>query len=187
MKKKIFVLLIIFISSVNVCFAHRGRTDSSGGHYDRSTGEYHYHHGYSAHQHNNGICPYENNSINSKVYTCTNCKEKVEQDTEECPNCGYKLKSSSTERKARIVKISDMTEEERKEWEEQYKARYRENPVKQQEIEKTNESFNNLLNENKTENQEVRQPEKQDKNSIMLCILGILFIILIVACRKLRK
>lgn len=40
-------------------YAHPGRTDSSGGHYDRSTGEYHYHHGYPAHQHPNGICPYE--------------------------------------------------------------------------------------------------------------------------------
>ena len=39
---------------------HSGRTDANGGHYDRSTGEYHYHHGYPAHQHENGICPYEN-------------------------------------------------------------------------------------------------------------------------------
>jgi hypothetical protein len=39
-------------------YAHSGRTDSSGGHYDRSTGEYHYHHGHSAHQHPNGVCPY---------------------------------------------------------------------------------------------------------------------------------
>lgn len=40
-------------------FAHSGRTDSKGGHYDRSTGEYHYHHGYKAHQHENGVCPYD--------------------------------------------------------------------------------------------------------------------------------
>lgn len=31
--------------------AHPGRTDGSGGHTDRSTGEYHYHHGYPAHDH----------------------------------------------------------------------------------------------------------------------------------------
>lgn len=42
-------------------FAHSGRTDSKGGHYDRSTGEYHYHHGYKAHQHENGVCPYDYN------------------------------------------------------------------------------------------------------------------------------
>lgn len=45
--------------------AHSGRTDSQGGHYDSETGEYHFHHGYPAHQHydidGDGIpdCPYE--------------------------------------------------------------------------------------------------------------------------------
>ena len=43
-----------------MCFAHSGRTDSNGGHYDNTKGEYHYHHGYLAHQHNeDGSCPYE--------------------------------------------------------------------------------------------------------------------------------
>lgn len=32
-------------------FAHSGKTDSNGGHYDNSKGEYHYHHGYPPHQH----------------------------------------------------------------------------------------------------------------------------------------
>lgn len=40
-------------------YAHSGRTDSSGGHYNHSTGEYHYHHGYPAHQHTDGVCPYD--------------------------------------------------------------------------------------------------------------------------------
>lgn len=39
--------------------AHPGDTDENDGHYNRSTGEYHYHHGYNAHQHENGICPYD--------------------------------------------------------------------------------------------------------------------------------
>jgi hypothetical protein len=34
-------------------------TDGNGGHYNSSTGEYHYHHGYPAHSHTNGVCPYE--------------------------------------------------------------------------------------------------------------------------------
>lgn len=41
-----------------LAFAHSGRTDGDGGHYDSATGEYHYHHGYPAHQHEDGICPY---------------------------------------------------------------------------------------------------------------------------------
>lgn len=61
MKKLIclaFVAFVVFLSLVTA-FAHGGRTDGSGGHYDRSSGEYHYHHGHSAHQHPNGVCPYE--------------------------------------------------------------------------------------------------------------------------------
>ena len=54
-----FICLVLSISFVSS--AHSGRTDSAGGHYDRSTGEYHYHHGYPAHQHPNGVCPYESN------------------------------------------------------------------------------------------------------------------------------
>ena len=58
--KKIILLLILFISILTMSFAHSGKTDSNGGHYDSSTGEYHYHHGYPAHQHNaDGSCPYE--------------------------------------------------------------------------------------------------------------------------------
>jgi len=39
-------------------YAHSGGTDGSGGHYDHSTGDYHYHHGKPAHDHPNGVCPY---------------------------------------------------------------------------------------------------------------------------------
>ncbi|CCY87023.1 ig-like domain-containing surface protein [Clostridium sp. CAG:149] len=54
----IIVSIIITFSSFSV-YGHPGRTDSNGGHYDCSTGEYHYHHGYPAHQHPNGSCPYK--------------------------------------------------------------------------------------------------------------------------------
>ncbi len=50
-------VLIILISLT--AYAHPGRTDANGGHYDHSTGEYHYHHGYPAHQHIGGVCPYD--------------------------------------------------------------------------------------------------------------------------------
>lgn len=47
-----------------VVSAHSGRTDASGGHHDYKNksglGSYHYHHGYPAHLHENGICPYDN-------------------------------------------------------------------------------------------------------------------------------
>jgi hypothetical protein len=47
-------LCFIFVVS-----AHPGKTDSHGAHTDHSTGIYHYHHGYPAHNHINGECPYD--------------------------------------------------------------------------------------------------------------------------------
>lgn len=55
-----FIFCICLLLSPSGSWAHPGRTDSQGGHYDLSTGEYHYHHGYPAHQHPNGVCPYGN-------------------------------------------------------------------------------------------------------------------------------
>ena len=67
---KRIILFICFVACllalvIPTVFAHPGRTDSKGGHTDTSTGEYHYHHGYSAHDHydidGDGVvdCPYE--------------------------------------------------------------------------------------------------------------------------------
>ena len=59
-KRLIFLFLtiwLVFLLPINA-YAHPGKTDGSGGHYNHSTGEYHYHHGYPAHQHTNGKCPY---------------------------------------------------------------------------------------------------------------------------------
>lgn len=67
MRRKIFlacvVILLVTLCFALPAFAHPGRTDSYGGHVDRSTGEYHYHHGYPAHKHPGGVCPYNNNNI----------------------------------------------------------------------------------------------------------------------------
>lgn len=52
--KKIISFFLIALFAFSQCvsaFAHSGGTDANGGHYDHSTGEYHYHHGYPAHQH----------------------------------------------------------------------------------------------------------------------------------------
>lgn len=58
MKKLTICLLLVLPVLTFAVFAHPGRTDAQGGHYDRSTGLYHFHHGYSAHQHTGGVCPY---------------------------------------------------------------------------------------------------------------------------------
>lgn len=48
--------------------AHTGRTDGAGGHNDNINGGYHYHHGYPAHQHKNGVCPYDYNDNTEHGY-----------------------------------------------------------------------------------------------------------------------
>ena len=64
MIKKFSLCMIMALLLLTVSSAHSGRTDGRGGHYDSATGEYHYHHGYRAHQHTDldgdgkADCPY---------------------------------------------------------------------------------------------------------------------------------
>lgn len=57
--KKMITAIFCLILVITPASAHPGRTDANGGHWDHSTGEFHYHHGYPAHQHTNGVCPYD--------------------------------------------------------------------------------------------------------------------------------
>lgn len=52
------LMIAIFFGAINVS-AHPGKTDGNGGHTNSNTGEYHYHHGYEAHFHIDGQCPFE--------------------------------------------------------------------------------------------------------------------------------
>lgn len=59
MKKRILLILALILTLCTTAIAHPGRTDDRGGHYDHDTGQYHYHHGYEAHQHTGGTCPFD--------------------------------------------------------------------------------------------------------------------------------
>ena len=85
MRKIFCILLLIVLLSMPVCFAHSGGTDSKGGHYNHSTGKYHYHHGYPAHQHENGVCPYETKSV-AKTTTNTAKTSNSSSDDEGVKN-----------------------------------------------------------------------------------------------------
>lgn len=87
MRKKLPALalacFLIFVAPLSVS-AHKGRTDSNGGHTNHSTGEYHYHHGYPAHQHSDmdgdGIldCPYDfDDQTNHKSSSSSTPKEST--------------------------------------------------------------------------------------------------------------
>lgn len=58
-----------YAGGIIIAQAHSGRTDSQGGHHDYKNksglGSYHYHHGYPAHLHPNGVCPYDNANASS--------------------------------------------------------------------------------------------------------------------------
>lgn len=80
MKKRriIAMLAIIAVLITGLSFtalAHSGRTDSAGGHHDYNNvsglGSYHYHHGYPAHLHPGGVCPYATTSTPSTTTTTT--------------------------------------------------------------------------------------------------------------------
>lgn len=92
--KKTAILLTIFIVISSVSFAHPGRTDSNGGHYNRSTGEYHYHDGSSS-----GSYSFSDSStetINSYTYEdwekeqeYNKLERQVSQYKEELEQAGY--------------------------------------------------------------------------------------------------
>lgn len=83
------LLLLVSIISLLGVFAHSGRTDGNGGHWDRSAGEYHYHHGYGEHDHPNGICPYtkeeapekpKKKTSSSSSYSSSSSKKALEEE-----------------------------------------------------------------------------------------------------------
>ncbi len=69
--KKIILTLILLS---NILFCHSGKTDSNGGHYNRTTGEYHFHN--NGYNHTNYI-KNENFTCGTKKYCgqMTSCKE----------------------------------------------------------------------------------------------------------------
>lgn len=69
------VLCFCFFTLLSfVIFAHSGNTDENGGHYDSISDEYHYHHGFPAHQHIDGECPYdfEDRTAAASKYSASN-------------------------------------------------------------------------------------------------------------------
>lgn len=79
--RKVIALLLCLLFLIPV-FAHSGRTDENGGHHVTATGEYHYHHGYPAHDHPNGICPYDTKSSVSSSSSNSNGKNSSSNNSD---------------------------------------------------------------------------------------------------------
>ena len=108
--KLLFALAICLSFSV-VAFAHSGGTDSNGGHTDRDTGEYHYHHGYPAHQHTDmdgdGIldCPYEFKDItDSSGIKGESSKDKTEASKDKTESSSNKTETQEKKEKSGKIK-----------------------------------------------------------------------------------
>lgn len=86
MREILMIICILIFISPYKSYAHPGNTDEFGGHYDLSTGDYHYHHGFEAHYHPNGICPFGNidtsreNVVTLEDYNNTVAKNKKLED-----------------------------------------------------------------------------------------------------------
>lgn len=115
------ILFCFFLPS----YAHSGGTDADGGHYNHSTGEYHYHHGYPAHQHTNGVCPYDfddNTKQNSRISTRRNTGTKSEKKevkdnvTEASDIISYCVKTNSTSIFAFLIAVFMARFAKPKEW-----------------------------------------------------------------------
>ena len=86
---KLLIALAICLQLPVIALAHPGGTDSSGGHTDHDSGEYHYHHGYPAHDHydmdGDGTvdCPYRfDNKTGSSSNETKSFHEELEEELE---------------------------------------------------------------------------------------------------------
>lgn len=96
-----FVVSLLLPLLALAVFSHPGRTDSYGGHYNRSTGEYHYHHGYPAHQHTDGVCPYDyDNKTASKSSPGSSRKHTTEEQHAPMPTKNKSTENKTTESQA---------------------------------------------------------------------------------------
>lgn len=78
--KRLLILVVCLSMFLSPASAHSGGTDSQGGHWNHSTGEYHFHHGRGPHQHPGGVCPYDS-SIRTTAKKKEASKSKEQKDS----------------------------------------------------------------------------------------------------------
>lgn len=106
--RRTFALILLLLLACQIALAHPGNTDSKGGHTNRSTGEYHYHHGYPEHQHNNGECPYATPKPSAKPKPTESSKKSTVSTSKPASNAGL----NALEEYARSTTVSKTDEVE---------------------------------------------------------------------------
>lgn len=111
-KKVLSLILAMTMAASGVTFGHSGRTDSYGGHKDNKNksglGHYHYHHGYSAHLHEGGVCPYETSSTKDQV-SIQDVQEKLNELGYECGKADGKIGEKTIAALKKFQKDHDLT------------------------------------------------------------------------------
>lgn len=122
MNKRIAGIIVSGVLALSVlpavALAHSGRTDSSGGHWNHSTGEYHYHHGYSAHQHydidGDGVadCPYDFVDVSTSSSSSGSYSSGYADGKSDGYNSGYSAGKADAEQvaKTEIARLKEESE-----------------------------------------------------------------------------
>ena len=154
------ILWILFLPISGA--AHPGKTDANGGHYDRSTGEYHYHHGYPAHQHPDGICPYESEA---EIATATTGKTSESTEKDEA------TKAPATTEKTETTKAAATTENPRE------KELSSECELLREQNEEKDESIERLKEESEKQAESLRQYKLTAAVSTVAAVAAILLFV----------
>lgn len=113
--KKLGVIMLSLLMACSPLMAHGGRTDGSGGHRDNKNksglGSYHYHcGGYPAHLHENGVCPYDNDSVSTSSEQSYVTPSKQQTPTYEEKQLSCKIDGNTTTLTAIEVDSTNLVE-----------------------------------------------------------------------------
>lgn len=105
MKRLFTFCIVLVVLSAGFAYAHSGRTDSKGGHHVGGTSEYHYHHGYPAHDHPNGECRYDFKDISNSSSSSSSKSQSTNSNKPASPS-PEASKTDSSKSKTSKSKVS---------------------------------------------------------------------------------
>ncbi len=167
----IFAVVLAFVFTLPLS-AHRGMTDANGGHWDNSTGDYHYHCGGNPpHDHIGGRCPYDRIPAETPNYSDDYGNDTSVTRKEE-PMDGWVVFLIVVGAIAGIIfighivgKIKDSVEAPRIEAERQNSQL----KAKNEELRKTNQNLIKLKNEFETNNTALLKSLNEYKDRLFAC------------------
>lgn len=184
MKKRIVFVAILFTTLLSIVFyaqAHSGRTDGRGGHHDRQNGGYHFHHGYPAHYHPNGECPYttsEEPTIKDENSSAIN--SETDEDLERAKEFVQAYLKSKKQQQEREEKLKDSSSDEQDAFTKEFLEIYNERKKEEANNQTTSEeNQNNLID--KIEDFVLSADWEEIFATFFICFIFVLAITLLVS------